>query len=246
VDRAHCSTRECGVISSIGWLAAGLGLLALPRPALHPSRPTRHLVIGSASRPRLAILAAGAVTALGLSTWATSSGAVVAIAAGCAAGVATRWLPRRGPPGAVDRLPFALDLAAAVLRGGAPVSMALEHAAPGIGGPAAQTFIRAARLLRLGASPTEAWRVLEADPGLAALSAVCRRSATSGVRLAAAWEQLAVDLRADRRAVALARAHRAGVFAMAPLGLCFLPAFVCLGVIPDVVGIARGVLPAGP
>jgi hypothetical protein len=26
---------------------------------------------------------------------------------------------------------------------------------------------------------------------------------------------------------------------MAPLGLCFLPAFVCLGVVPVVLGIAR-------
>jgi hypothetical protein len=33
---------------------------------------------------------------------------------------------------------------------------------------------------------------------------------------------------------------------MAPLGLCFLPAFVCLGVVPVVVGIAKGVFGALP
>jgi hypothetical protein len=27
---------------------------------------------------------------------------------------------------------------------------------------------------------------------------------------------------------------------MAPLGLCFLPAFVCLGVVPTVIGLAGG------
>ncbi|MDQ3055153.1 MAG: type II secretion system protein F, partial [Actinomycetota bacterium] len=37
------------------------------------------------------------------------------------------------------------------------------------------------------------------------------------------------------------RAQRAGVALMAPLGLCFLPAFVCLGVVPVVVGIASRV-----
>jgi hypothetical protein len=33
---------------------------------------------------------------------------------------------------------------------------------------------------------------------------------------------------------------------MAPLGLCFLPAFACLGVLPVIVGIARGVLNGTP
>jgi hypothetical protein len=33
---------------------------------------------------------------------------------------------------------------------------------------------------------------------------------------------------------------------MAPLGLCFLPAFVCIGIVPTVVGIASGVLDAVP
>ena len=32
--------------------------------------------------------------------------------------------------------------------------------------------------------------------------------------------------------------RRAGVWVLAPLGLCFLPAFVCLGVVPLVLGIA--------
>jgi hypothetical protein len=36
--------------------------------------------------------------------------------------------------------------------------------------------------------------------------------------------------------------RRAGVWVLAPLGLCFLPAFVCLGVVPLVLGIAEGVL----
>jgi hypothetical protein len=31
------------------------------------------------------------------------------------------------------------------------------------------------------------------------------------------------------------------VWVLAPLGLCFLPAFVCLGVAPMVLGIARNV-----
>jgi pilus assembly protein TadC len=35
--------------------------------------------------------------------------------------------------------------------------------------------------------------------------------------------------------------HRAAVWVLAPLGLCFLPAFLCLGVLPLVLGIADNV-----
>jgi hypothetical protein len=35
--------------------------------------------------------------------------------------------------------------------------------------------------------------------------------------------------------------QRAGVWVLAPLGACFLPAFVCLGVAPLVLGIAADV-----
>jgi pilus assembly protein TadC len=50
-------------------------------------------------------------------------------------------------------------------------------------------------------------------------------------------------LRSEADAVATARAERAAVMVAGPLGLCFLPAFVCLGVLPVVVGLADGMLP---
>jgi hypothetical protein len=46
---------------------------------------------------------------------------------------------------------------------------------------------------------------------------------------------LAGDLRRRRRAAAEQRARSVGVRAAAPLGLCFLPAFVLIGVVPSVV-----------
>ena len=39
-----------------------------------------------------------------------------------------------------------------------------------------------------------------------------------------------------------AAVRRAGVWVLAPLGACFLPAFVCLGVVPLVIGIAGDAL----
>jgi pilus assembly protein TadC len=103
-----------------------------------------------------------------------------------------------------------------------------------------------AGLLRLGADPDEAWRCLDSSAQLAALARTARRSSASGARLAGAFEQLAGQLRRDARAAAEARAQRAGVLAVAPLAFCFLPSFVCLGIVPAVVGLAGAALHGSP
>jgi pilus assembly protein TadC len=59
--------------------------------------------------------------------------------------------------------------------------------------------------------------------------------------VAPALRSLAADARASARAATESAVRRAGVWVIAPLGLCFLPAFVCLGVAPLVLGIAAGV-----
>ena len=53
---------------------------------------------------------------------------------------------------------------------------------------------------------------------------------------------MAADVRAEYRSAAEQAARRVGVLAVAPLGLCFLPAFVLLGVVPVVVGLAGPLL----
>jgi pilus assembly protein TadC len=127
------------------------------------------------------------------------------------------------------------------LRAGQPLDAALALAADPATAVGA-VLLRVAGLLRLGADPDQAWRIAEHDAVLTRVAATARRSATSGTRLAAAFERLAADLREEIRAGAQARAHRVGALAAAPLGLCFLPAFVCLGIVPIIVGIAGGVL----
>lgn len=138
-------------------------------------------------------------------------------------------------------VPLALDLLAVALRSGQPVERALLAAAPAAGA-CADALTRVARLLQLGADPTDAWSTVADDPGLGPVAAVGRRSAHSGVRLADGVEALAADVRAQARRHGLARAHRAGVLAAAPLGLCFLPAFVCVGIAPALIGLAGHLL----
>jgi hypothetical protein len=62
-----------------------------------------------------------------------------------------------------------------------------------------------------------------------------------GSHLAVRLEDQARDARAATATHALAAAERIGVRAVLPLGLCFLPAFVAVGVVP-VVAAALGQL----
>lgn len=102
---------------------------------------------------------------------------------------------------------------------------------------AAARLADVAALLALGASPESAWRPVEGHPDLAPLAAAARRSALGGVRMAEAVRDVAVELRAGARARAERSAARAGVAMTAPLALCFLPAFILLGLAPVVIGL---------
>lgn len=196
--------------------------------------PPRALAAGSALAVAVAsVVVAGPVAGL------VAAAVLAPIAAASTSRLAARPVMRR--PDA--SLALALDLAAAALRSGQSVPTALSLTAPILPDQLAGQWRRTAALLALGADPVQAWAVLGEDAALAPVAMAARRSADSGARLARTLAQLAADTRAGVRAEALARANRAGVFAMAPLGLCFLPAFICLGIVPTVVGVAQGVLP---
>jgi hypothetical protein len=107
---------------------------------------------------------------------------------------------------------------------------------PDPGGPLA-VFDAVAAMLALGAAPTTAWQPADLDEDLAPLAAAARRSAAGGGGLAQAVREHAGQLRADAAAASVRAAGRAGVLMTAPLGICFLPAFLCLGLAPVVVGL---------
>ena len=71
---------------------------------------------------------------------------------------------------------------------------------------------------------------------MAPRSRALARSAT-GAAPAALLRAVADDADAAARAAAEAAARRAAVTAVLPLGLCFLPAFVLLGIVPLVAGL---------
>ncbi len=191
---------------------------------------------------------------------AAGLGIAVALVVGGALGVVTglgvaaaadRLVSRLEPAGLVRHkrnrsadLPLTLDLLSVCLRAGMPLVAALETVADALPGPFSADLHVVAGLQRLGAAPAAAWADLALDTDLAPVARAVARSAESGSRLAAAFERLATDRRAALASTGLARARTAGVVAMAPLGLCFLPAFVCLGITPIVLSLFGEVVPS--
>jgi len=140
-----------------------------------------------------------------------------------------------------------LDVLSVCLAAGMAVSTAAAATASSAPPTLALVLRRAADLLALGADPAVAWSAPDgsADAQIDALLRLARRSSVSGAALADAVSGLAAQCRQDAVHTAAATAERAGVLIAGPLGLCFLPAFVCLGVVPVIAGLAGDFLQSG-
>ncbi|MCG7594459.1 type II secretion system F family protein [Mycobacterium sp. PSTR-4-N] len=154
------------------------------------------------------------------------------------------------PPAPADgplAVAAALDAFAACLRAGMAVSSAAAAVAEAAPSRLAAVLRRGADLLALGADAGRAWAdpADEADMHVRAYLRLARRSAASGAALAQGVEDLATTLRAEAADAAGARAERAAVLIAGPLGLCYLPAFICLGIVPVIAGLAGDVLRSG-
>jgi pilus assembly protein TadC len=162
---------------------------------------------------------------------------------------AVRRRHRSTPPAPCDPLAAAssFDVLTACLRSGMAVSTAASATAPSAPAELARLLSRAADLLALGAEPASAWTSPGGPVGknAEALLRLARRSASSGTALAQGVAELADQSRHEAADAASAAAERASVLIAGPLGLCYLPAFVCLGIIPVVAGLAGDVLRSG-
>ncbi|MCB5181061.1 type II secretion system F family protein [Streptomyces antimicrobicus] len=229
-----------------GWIAARVRRRALRRRlmvllAREPDR--RRPLVG----PRVRAASAA---------WAVPAGAFVAgwVLLGGPLGVAAAvltgvWLRRRRPrvrapdPGEAERqLPFAADLVAACLAAGAGPVEAAEVVGESLGGPVGERLLLAGAELRLGGEPGAAWGRLAQVPGARPLAECLNRAARTGAPVAEPVSRVAAGLRAERARRSTARAQRAAVLVTAPVGLCFLPAFLAVGVAPVVIGMASSLL----
>jgi Flp pilus assembly protein TadB len=181
-----------------------------------------------------------------------ASWAVVGGVAGVAVAVAIGFLVHRAllvaaqrsavapDPALVSDAPLAFELLAACLAAGAPPRAALTGVAAAINGPLGQLLRTVADAAALGCPPEQAWAPLlepQVPAPLRQAAAGFVRAHRSGAALAPALATIAAETRQARRVAAQAAARRAGVLAVGPLGVCFLPAFVLVGVVPLVAGL---------
>lgn len=143
-----------------------------------------------------------------------------------------------------DQLPLAAELLAACVSAGAGPREAALAVGQSLGGPVGERLVQTAAELRLGSEPARAWGRFGEIPGAAGLARCLGQAAATGAPAAEPVARLAAGLRAEKARIAASRAQRATVLITAPVGLCFLPAFLAIGVAPVVIGLATGLLHA--
>ncbi|MET3810191.1 type II secretion system F family protein [Arthrobacter sp. UYEF3] len=136
-----------------------------------------------------------------------------------------------------------LELIGAMLDAGSGLGRSLElvalHAAPGLARPLGPVV----SALAIGADWETAWRSTHALPAqLLTLRDALGFAALTGVPSSSILYAQAARLRREHFRAAERRAAALGVKLVIPLGLCSLPAFVCLGIVPALLAM----LPTGP
>ena len=151
-----------------------------------------------------------------------------------------RWAG--GEPGGAPRVEVAvvLDLVGAALSAGAGVPRALEATGRALGGPDGVALGSVASALLLGAPWDTAWA--PAPVRMAPLAEALRPAWTHGAAPREALRVAGVQVSQDASARARTEAARLGVRLVLPLGLCFLPAFVLIGLVPVLLSLGAGVL----
>lgn len=228
-------------MTGVGFLLLAAALVtAAGRPGaarlrgLHTVRAAPHRL-----PPRATVAVGGG--AAGLAAWAVLGGVTGLVVGTVLAGAVATGLRRvvAAADGAepADLAP-AWQLLAVCLEAGLPVPVAVAAAAEACPGDAASRLRRVGGLIALGADSAQAWAEAVDVPALGRFARAAVRSAGTGAALAQVARAECTRSRAGLVDAAQARAQRAAVRVTGPLGLCFLPAFLVLGVAPLVVGLA--------
>lgn len=197
---------------------------------------------GSLSAKPRGIVAAGCAIAplalLGLSP----TGVALAVIAGPCAFVGLGFLDvgqeqRRRMQLALE-LPASLDLLAACLAAGAPIAAATRCVAAVAPEPVAAELRVIVARTDIGESDEAAWRASAARPVIGPVARDVARAASSGTALVASLRRHAEEGRRARHATLEGRAKSVGISAVVPMSVCFLPAFVLVGIVPIIASVA--------
>jgi Flp pilus assembly protein TadB len=230
---------------SVSCAALAAALVVPTRPRLGPPAPVRL----QATQPAGWLHRHRALWALlaGCAGWVLLGGGAGPVG-GVVVGVGTWVVIGRAEPSAVRRaredvrrdLPYVVGLLGATLRAGAAPADGVAVVADALPGAAADRLAGVTARLALGLDPVQVWSALADDAQLGRLGRAMARSHASGAPVLGAVERLADELAGDARAETEQRARAVGVKAALPLGLCLLPAFLLVGIVPLVVGLLDG------
>lgn len=214
--------------------------------AIRPSPVARcHAVFGQARESRagppspvvlaMALVVIGSLVLFGLPT-GLLAGAIAAPVAGHLVSRLESSTERRRRLRIERQLPGAVDLLIAVLDAGRPAGDAFALVARATADPLGSELALIAGRLAVAGDPQSVWEGLRSRPEFAALALSFARATRSGMPVGHVLDRLSEELRRERRAATQERARSVAVSTAAPLGLCFLPAFFLIGVVPTLIG----------
>ena len=165
------------------------------------------------------------------------AGVVGAVVVWVVIGRAEPATARRVRAAARAELPHLVALLGATVRAGSAPQTGIEVVCAAFPGPAADRLRTVRARLTVGVDPGVVWRDLAADPVLAPLGRSLARAHATGSSVADSVAALAAELARSNRARAEDRARAVGVKAALPLGLCLLPGFLLVGIVPVAAGL---------
>ncbi|WP_394940033.1 type II secretion system F family protein [Psychromicrobium sp. YIM B11713] len=144
----------------------------------------------------------------------------------------------------LPEIPLTLELLASMLDAGSSLDAGLAHLAAFSEGPASRGLSAVTGALRTGGGWTAAWQIgsqlIRAGPvqnRLRQLEASLRLVALTGAPSSSLLRAEASRKRRELHRELQERAAALGVKLVLPMGLCALPAFICLGVLPVVLAL---------
>jgi Flp pilus assembly protein TadB len=174
--------------------------------------------------------------------WGLLAGLAVSVTTWIYIGRTEPPVVRRHREAAERDLPGLVHLLASALATGLSTGPAVRTVCAAYPGAAADLLVVVPARLALGVDPAIAWRSVLAGGTAAPLAPLARtmvRAHRSGSSVADEVARLADELGETARMRSEERARSVGVKAALPLGLCLLPSFVLIGIVPLVVGLMQ-------
>lgn len=220
---------------------AGLAVWVLvPQPGRRRARQLWRSRATVATRVDLSWVAAAMAPVLGLAVLGWPTGLVIGLLAAPVARSAVGRLEsgadRARAQAARRQLPPALDLVSACLEAGRPPGLALRLAGEATPDPLGADLSALAH--RVSVAGDLGTALHDVSGPLLPLARALRRAEQSGVPISDVVAAVAGDVNRERMAQRRESARRVGVRTAAPLGICFMPAFLLIGIVPTVVATA--------